>query len=54
LRNMRKATVANYVFMVDELSGFEQSELYSLFSEELAATRHLPFSTAIRHVLTEP
>lgn len=54
LRNMRKAALANYVYLVDEASGFAPSELLHLFKDELTATEHLPFSTAIRHILTEP
>ena len=52
LRNMRKAALSNYVYLVDEASGFAPAELQELFRDELNAARHLPFSTAIRHVLT--
>lgn len=54
LRNMRMAALANYLFLVDEASGFEPTELQDLFNEELLAAASLPFFTAIRHVLTEP
>jgi uncharacterized protein (TIGR02646 family) len=54
LRNMRKAILAEYVFMIDDAIGFTTDELQQLFENELAAAESLPFSTAIRHVLTEP
>jgi uncharacterized protein (TIGR02646 family) len=53
LRNMRRAAVAPYLNIVDGVAGFTTNELQELFSEELEATRRGPFSTAIRHVLTE-
>jgi uncharacterized protein (TIGR02646 family) len=54
LRNMRRAVLAGYEGTADESSGLTREELRELFEAELAATKHLPFSTAIRHVLTEP
>jgi uncharacterized protein (TIGR02646 family) len=54
LRNMRMAALACYVSLVDDASGFAQEELRDLFEDELAVAGNLPFSTAIRHVLTEP
>jgi uncharacterized protein (TIGR02646 family) len=53
LRTMRKAVLSSYLYMVDDASGFALTELQDIFKDELAATEHLPFSTAIRHVLTE-
>jgi hypothetical protein len=50
---MRKAVLSSYLYMVDDASGFALTELQDIFKDELAATEHLPFSTAIRHVLTE-
>ena len=54
LRNMRKAVVSGYVAMIDGCSGFTATDLRNLFSQELAEAETQPFSTAIRHVLTEP
>lgn len=53
LRNMRKGAVSGYVQMVDGVTGFTRDDMREFFRDELAATAHLPFSTAIRHVLTE-
>jgi uncharacterized protein (TIGR02646 family) len=53
LRNMRKAAVARYISLVDPEAGLTDKELQQLFSYELAETANSPFSTAIRHVLTE-
>lgn len=54
LRNMRRAAVAPYLTLTDGAAGFAADELQQLFSDELQSTKHGPFSTAIRHVLTEP
>jgi hypothetical protein len=40
--------------MIDDAAGFTMGELQQLFEAELAVVESLPFSTAIRHVLTEP
>lgn len=53
LRHMRKATLASYVAMIDGCSGFSIVELQELLGQELAQAETQPFSTAIRHVLTE-
>lgn len=53
LRNMRKAVLAGYANLVEDAAGFPPTELCDLFKDELAATADLPFSTAIRHVLTK-
>jgi len=54
LRNMRRAAVSGYLYMVDPAVGFSEDEWREFFADELrdAATR--PFCTAVRHVLTEP
>jgi uncharacterized protein (TIGR02646 family) len=54
LRHMRKAALSGYVAMIDGCDGFSADELQELFGEELAQAATQPFSTAIRHVLTEP
>jgi uncharacterized protein (TIGR02646 family) len=54
LRNMRKAAVAGYVALVEGAADFTLAELREFFAEELATAAALPFSTVIRHVLTEP
>jgi uncharacterized protein (TIGR02646 family) len=54
LRNMRKAAVAAYVGFVDGTLEFSLAEFQEFFREELELAATLPFSTAIRHVLTEP
>ena len=54
LRNMRKAVVSGYVKMIDGCTGFSVDDLRELFTQELAEAANRPFSTAIRHVLTEP
>lgn len=54
LRNMRKAVLSGYVSMVDDAVGFTTNDLQELFKNELVESASLPFSTAIRHVLTEP
>src|SRR5882724_11552802 len=41
LRNMRKAAVSKYVYLVDPSSGFALSELQDLFRDELVATENL-------------
>ncbi len=55
LRNMRTGAVSGYVKMADEAinAGFTESDMQEFFIDELAATAYLPFSSAIRHVLTE-
>jgi uncharacterized protein (TIGR02646 family) len=54
LRNMRKAAVSAYVTFADGSVVFSLGELQEFFREELELAEALPFSTAIRHVLTEP
>ena len=54
LRYMRKAAVAGYVALADGADGFSTEDLAKLFEDELLAIEGKPFSTAIRHVLTEP
>jgi hypothetical protein len=54
LRNMRKTAVSGYVSMIVGCDGFSIAELQELLANELAQAAALPFSTAIRHVLTEP
>lgn len=55
LRAMRKAAVSGYVQLADEAfsAGFSAGEIRILLAEELQVTTNLPFSTAIRHVLTK-
>lgn len=55
LRNMRKGAVAGYIKDATEAvdAGMTALEIQEYFRGELAAAIHLPFSTAIRHVLTE-
>jgi uncharacterized protein (TIGR02646 family) len=53
LRNMRKAAVTPYLSLVDGAAGFTGNELQDLLSDELESTKQGPFSTVIRHVLTE-
>jgi uncharacterized protein (TIGR02646 family) len=54
LRQMRRAALTGYVSMVDGCSAFTAQELRELFQHELQEAELLPFSTAIRHTLTEP
>ena len=54
LRNMRRAAVYSYINLTDGAEGLTADDLQQLFSDELQSTQHGPFSTAIRHVLTEP
>jgi len=55
LRNMRTGAISGYIKMADDAvkAGFTGSDMRDFFTDELVATAHLPFSTAIRHVLTE-
>ncbi len=55
LRKMRKAAVSGFVLMADEAvnAGFSPMDIQELFETELNVARSLPFSSAIRHVLTE-
>ena len=55
LRRMRKEAVIGYVISANEAldAGYTPDEIKDLFADELEATASLPFSTAIRHVLTE-
>ena len=55
LRQMRKEAVIGYVISANEAldAGCTPDEIRELFAYELQATASLPFSTAIRHVLTE-
>lgn len=54
LRNMRKQAVAGYVNDATEAidAGLGPNELAEYFVQELQVSATLPFSTAIRHVLT--
>lgn len=56
LRQIRFREVAGYVQTAEEFAEmaneFAESEWMPLLQEELAATAHLPFATAIKHVLT--
>lgn len=56
LRQMRRSAVAGYVETLkelEELSSFmPQQEIVAYIDSEYAHTRHLPFCTAIKHVLT--
>jgi uncharacterized protein (TIGR02646 family) len=54
LRRMRKSALSGYVRMVDDCEGFSANELEELLRDELDQAATQPFSTAIRHVLTEP
>jgi uncharacterized protein (TIGR02646 family) len=54
LRNMRQSAVSSYIHQVNNLPEMSKTDLRYLLEGELAATANLPFSTAIRHVLTEP
>jgi hypothetical protein len=51
---MRKAALASYFAMIDGCIGFSIVELHELLGQELVQAETEPFSTAIRHVLTEP
>lgn len=55
LRAMRKIAVSGYVTDADTAfsEGWPPDDIREYFAEELDYSRHLPFSTAIRHVLTE-
>ena len=57
LRFMRKSHVAGYIQTAEEfgqIAGtFSEAEWRPLLNEELKNVAHLPFATAIRHVLTE-
>ena len=56
LRQIRYREVAGYVqtaeFFEDLATRFPEEEWFPLLQEEVANTAHLPFATAIRHVLT--
>ena len=54
LRNIRKAAVSPYVYLVDGAHGLLIQELQEYFTDELSHAVASPFYTAIRHVLTEP
>ncbi|QHD69698.1 TIGR02646 family protein [Sphingobium yanoikuyae] len=55
LRAMRKIAVSGYVTDADTAfnEGWPPDDIREFFAEELDYSRYLPFSTAIRHVLTE-
>jgi uncharacterized protein (TIGR02646 family) len=55
LRNMRRIAVNGYVEETNEAfnEGWSLEDIRAYFASELAVTQHLPFCTAIRHVLTE-
>jgi uncharacterized protein (TIGR02646 family) len=56
LREMRRSHVAGYVQTAEEIAAlaaeFPLEEWMPFLAEELAATQHLPFATAIKHTLT--
>lgn len=54
LRNMRRAAVSGYLWMVDAGAEFTTEEWREFFAEELHDAETRPFPTAVRHVLTEP
>ena len=54
LRKMRAAVLVGYVSLVDDGAGLSNGELREYFEDVLLAAEAEPFSTAIRHVLTEP
>ncbi|MGO8224743.1 TIGR02646 family protein [Rhizobium leguminosarum bv. trifolii] len=55
LRAMRKAAVAGYISDADEAfsAGLSLADIHEYFADALDCAKSLPFSTAIRHVLTE-
>jgi uncharacterized protein (TIGR02646 family) len=55
LRNMRKRAVSGYLQDVQDAieAGFGPDDLVEYFRDALQRSASLPFSTAIRHVLTE-
>lgn len=55
LRNMRKAAISGYLQDAEDAieAGFGPDDLAEYFQETLVEVATLPFSTAIRHVLTE-
>jgi len=55
LRAMRKAAVSGYVSDADEAfsAGLSLADIQEYFADALDCAESLPFSTAIRHVLTE-
>jgi uncharacterized protein (TIGR02646 family) len=55
LRNMRKRAVAGYLASVDDAitAGFRPEDLKEYFEEALRIAATLPFSTVVRHVLSE-
>lgn len=55
LRKMRKGVVSGYVRVAEEAvaCGLGPDDLKQYFEQELRVAVRLPFSTAIRHVLTE-
>lgn len=56
LRHMRKRVAAGYLHTAEELLDlaqvFAQQDVMDLLDGELQVTRHLPFATTIKHVLT--
>lgn len=56
LRHIRKIAVKGYLQTAEELlemaTEFDKDDWYPLLQEELNITKHLPFSTAIKHILT--
>lgn len=56
LRQIRQREIAGYVQTAEEFAHmaaeFPEDEWLPLLEEELRATAHLPFATAIRHILT--
>lgn len=56
LNQMRRSAVAGYIQTLEEFAEmaatFSENEWLPLLQEEIQNTAHLPFATAIRHVLT--
>jgi len=52
LRNMRKGVLAGYLSLTEEIQKFSEDDLVELLEDELNSIVGQPFSTAIRHVLT--
>lgn len=55
LRQMRSSAVQGYIQTAEELAAisadFPEDEWLDLLQQELAAVEHLPFVTAIKHIL---
>ncbi len=53
LKNMRRNAVAGYLKIVEDLQEFDEADKRELIQEELNKISGCPFSTVIRHVLTD-